>query len=150
MAELTLSEFEQLLEHRRVECARLLELSHHQRQCIARDDYTGLLELLGQKQQILGRLDEHKARQPALVEFWRRRRDDLPPAQRDRCENLLAGVEHALARLIGEEQASSEQLARRRDATRHELERLHQGAAVHRAYRDGLDAAGHRHLDVGG
>jgi hypothetical protein len=150
MTDLTLSEFERLLEDRRAQCLRLLELSFRQRDFIAREDYTALLGLLGQKQQILGRLDEQKERQPALVEFWRTRRDGLPAGPRDRCERLLVGIESALAQLVGEEQASSEHLARRRDATRHELERLHQGAEVHRAYRDGTDPAAHRHLDVGG
>jgi hypothetical protein len=150
MTALNLLEFERLLEDRRGHCARLLELSRRQRDLIAGGEYTALLGVLGQKQQILGRLGRQQHTQPALVEFWRSRRDALPPDDRRRCEQLLAELDDVLARLVGEEQSSRESLARQRDATRGELEQLNQGADVHRAYRDGTAAATHRHLDLGG
>ena len=150
MTALNLLEFERLLEDRHGHCVRLLELSGQQRDLIASSNFTALLGLLGRKQQILARLDAPKDRQPALVEFWRSRRDALEPRDRQRCEQLLSEVNDVLAQLLSEEQSSSEFLAGQRDATRQELENLNRGSEVHRAYRDGTGAATHRHLDVGG
>jgi hypothetical protein len=150
MHESNLPEFERLLEDRRSHCARLLELSRRQRDLIASGDYTTLLSVLGQKQQILAGLDVHKTRQPALIAFWQRQRNILPAEDRQRCEALLAEVDRVLALLVGEEEASSASLVRQRDATRSELEQLNRGSEVHRAYRDPLGATTHRHLDVGG
>jgi hypothetical protein len=150
MTELNTLEFQRLLEHRHEHCARLLELSGRQQALIAGGHYTDLLDVLGQKQQILLKLDSQKHRQSELVEFWRSRRNTLEPGQRRRCERLLAELDELLARLVGQEQESSECLARQRDATRQQLEHLNQGADVHRAYRDPAAAATHRHLDIGG
>ncbi|HUG90979.1 MAG TPA: hypothetical protein VML55_09105 [Planctomycetaceae bacterium] len=150
MSGLNLLEFERLLEDRHGHCLRLLELSRQQRDLIDGGNFTALLGVLGQKQQILGRLEGQKHRQPALVEFWRSRRESLASRDRDRCERLLAEIDGVLARLVGEEQVSSEFLARQRDATRQELEQLHLGSEVHRAYRDGMAPTTTRHLDVGG
>jgi hypothetical protein len=145
-----LLEFERLLEDRRAHCARLLELSQQQGELIARGDYTSLLGVLGQKQQILAHLDGHKRRQPMLVEYWRLQRDRLPPRDRQRCEDLLGEVDRVLALLVSAEEASSASLIRQRNATKSELEQINRGSEVHRAYRDPFGAATHRHLDVGG
>lgn len=129
-------------------CAALLELSRRQRALIDADDYTQLLVVLGQKQRILGRLEELKGREPDLLERWQAERDGLESTTRAECDQALAETETILADLAEEENDATQHLAQRRDETRRELEALAQGSEVHDAYRDSLAPATHRHLDV--
>lgn len=133
----------------RHECCRaLLQLSRRQRDLIAADDYTQLLAVLGQKQRLLGRLDELNRQHPDLRQQWRARRDSLPAAERQRCEHLLAEMEQMLAALTEEERESTDLLAARRDETQRQLHEIACGTEVHQAYRDEIRSP-HRRLDVG-
>lgn len=126
----------------------LLELSRRQMELIGADDYTQLLAVFGQKQRIIGRLDEVKRRYPNLRKQWHARRAKAEDALRNDCDRLLAETEAILAELLKEEQTSTQHLAGRRAATQRELQAISKGSEVHQAYRDGLAPATHRHLNI--
>ena len=144
-------DFSYLFRVRRDYCRALLELSRGQDVLIETDDYTQLLVILGQKQGILGRMEELNRGQPQLWETWRAQRGQLDPGARALCETLLGETEAVLAELHDQEQASTERLAQRRNATRLELTTLTQGVRAHDAYAHvgsaGADS-GYR-LDIG-
>lgn len=128
--------------------AGLLELSRQQLALVETDDYTQLLALLGNKQQIIGRLEAIAAGAPRLWDDWRRERERLPAESRAACERTLAESEALLARLIELERAGTETLARRRDQTQEQLRSVTGGARANLAYRDCLAPVTHRHLDT--
>lgn len=138
-----------VLNARRQHCRNLLDLSKRQRTLIDASDYSQLLSILGQKQRLLGRLDEINKDYPDLKTRWKQVRDTGDAEWRDDCEHVLAETESLLAELIEEEQNSTDHLTRRRDATQKELQAVSQGARVHDAYRDSLAPSTHRHLDIG-
>jgi hypothetical protein len=142
-------DFSALFHTRREHYRALLELSRRQIDLIAADDYTGLLVVLGQKQRLLGRLDEMNGQHADLKRQWHDRRESLDPDLRDDCEHILAETEAILAQLLEEEQQSAGRLTERRDETRRQLQTISRGSQVHDAYRDTLAPATHRHLDVG-
>lgn len=127
---------------------QLLELSRQQMALIQDDDYVRLLELFGRKQQVLSRLDELNRRHPRLRERWHEHRSLVDSRLRNACEHLLAEAEALLADLLEHERRSTDELVSRRDRTQRQLQEIASGAGVHAAYRDGLAAVTHRHLDV--
>jgi hypothetical protein len=135
---------------RRDRCRELLDLSNEQDSLIERDDYTGLLDVLGRKQRILSEFAEAKQNQPELLSHWKTERDALAPELRDECEHLLAESESLLGMIIQEEKSSTEQLTSRRDETQGRLQTITQGSQVHDAYRDSLAPSTHRRLNVDG
>lgn len=138
-----------VLNARRQHCRNLLDLSRRQRTLIDDSDYSQLLSILGQKQRLLGRLDELNKEHPDLKTRWKQIRDTGDAEWRDDCEHILAETESLLAELIEEEQHSTDHLTRKRDATQKELQAVSQGSRVHDAYRESLAPATHRHLDIG-
>jgi hypothetical protein len=137
-----------VLNARRQHCRSLLDLSRRQRSLIDASDYSQLLSILGQKQRLLGRLDELNKEHPDLKSRWKQIRDAGDPDWRDDCEHVLAETESILAELIEEEEQSTDYLTRKRDATQKELHAVTEGSRVHDAYRDSLAPATHRHLDI--
>ena len=61
-----LNDILQVLKERRTHCRELLDLSRRQNRVIEANDYSTLLNILGHKQRLLGRLDELKRRHPEL------------------------------------------------------------------------------------
>ncbi len=149
MSAFTASEFLTIFQKFREHWRNLLELSRRQRALIDADNYTQLLSVLGQKQRILGHLDELKQRHPGLRERWQSRRETFDASFGDDCDHVLAETEAILAELLKEEQSSTEHLTSRRDETQQELQAISNATEVHKAYRDSLAPATHRHLDVG-
>ena len=133
---------------RREHCHALLELSRHQLQLIVGDDFTELLDVLGQKQRLLSCLDELKQHQPQLWEQWQAQRDSIDPAVRRDCETALAETEGFLAEILENEKGGTQALTERRDATQKQLQAISRGSQAYSAYRDGLAPATNRHLDV--
>jgi hypothetical protein len=148
MSTLSAPEFLTIFQTCREHWRRLLELSRRQMAMIEADDYPQLLSVLGQKQRILGHLDDLKQRYPGLRERWLSRRGTIDPELSDDCNHVLAETEAILAQLMKEEQISTERLTGRRDKTQQELQAISNATEVHKAYRDGLAPATHRHLDV--
>ena len=149
MPTLAPSEMLTVLNLRRQHCRNLLDLSRRQRGLIDSSEYSQLLTILGQKQRLLGRLDELSKQHPDLRAQWKTLRDTAEYDLRDDCEHVLAETEAILADLLSEEQQSTDHLARRRDDTQKQLQAVSQGARVHDAYRESLAPSTHRHLDVG-
>lgn len=149
MSAFSISHILTILKTRREHCRDLLVLSRQQSQLIDADDYTQLLEVLGQKQRILGRLDEINQQHPDLKGQWQLHRKTAETLVRDDCEHVLAEMEAILAELLNTEKESTDQMIARRDATQRRLKAVSSGAQVHAAYRDSLAPATHRHLDVG-
>jgi hypothetical protein len=133
---------------RRGAFADLLRLSRHQRAMIEADDYAGLLSILGDKQRLLGQLEELGRAFPGLPERWRRDRDALDAAGRADCEQLLAETESLLAILTTEERECGDELTRRRDQTRLELQGLASATTASNGYRDSAAPADNRHLNL--
>ena len=142
-------EFLETFRTRREHFQALLTLSRRQKQLIAESDYSELLAVLGQKQRLLGRLEELNRHQPDLRRRWQDQRESLDGVLRDDCEHLLAETEALLAALLDEEQTSTSELSARRDETQRQLQAISQGSQIHDAYRDQLAPATHRHLDTG-
>lgn len=141
----------EILEHlrqRREFCQTLLDLSRRQRRLIADGELAGLLDVIGRKQKILGRLDAAKKSQPQVLADWNNRRDELDAATRGECESLLKAIEAALAELLAEEQNCTDQLTRRRDETRRQLAEISSRRQVHGAYGQPAENVSPRVLDV--
>ena len=126
----------------------MLELSRRQCALIEAGEYPQLLDVLARKQRLLEQLDGLNARHPRIRAQWRANRDNLDPQTRDDCAHALAETEAILAELRDHEQASTQQLAGRRDRTAEAIKALAAGHDLHDAYRDNLAPATHRHLDV--
>ena len=71
-----------LFKAREATFAELLRLSTSQWDRIVADEYDGLLDILGAKQRLLGRLEELSTVFPAVVERWRHGYDVFPDAGR--------------------------------------------------------------------
>ena len=126
----------------------LLKLSLKQQDLIEHEDYTGLLDVLGQKQRLLGQLDQYTSQLPRLWEKWQTDRDRLPADQRETCETILQESETVLSRLMQNEDTSTKSMVVRRDQTRQQLQSLNQGGLAGEAYRDSLAPVTHRHLNI--
>lgn len=148
-ADSDMSDFLTIFKTRRDYGRALLELSHGQSELILADDYGELLALLGRKQRILERMDEYGRRHARLWQRWSEQRDELDPETRRECEAVLADTERILGTLSRHEQSCTDDLARRRDATRLKLESLSQGVRAHAAYQEDRLQAGSHRLDVG-
>jgi hypothetical protein len=148
MSAANVSDFLETFTARREQCRALLELSRQQHELIGNDDYDRLLVVLGQKQRILVRLEEMKTRHDDFVTQWKSHRGTLDPETRDDCDHILAETETILLELIGEENDSTKQIIRRRDAAHSQLRLLADGQHVNRAYHDSLAPATNRYLDV--
>ncbi len=133
----------------RLEYAKaLLKLSAQQQALIDQDDYSGLLDLLGQKQKLISQLDQYTKQLPTLWEQWKGERDLLSFEQRERCEEILSESEAVLAKLLENEDTSTKSMVDRRDQTKKQVQSLNQGEKVGEAYRDSLAPVTHRHLNV--
>lgn len=142
------SDYLRTFRERRQCFAELLLLSREQLGLIDGDDYPRLLAILGNKQRVIGRLEEIGKSQPRLGQTWQSQRDRLTPAARRACDETLAETESILATLLEQERISTDHLASRREATRQQLECVTAGAQVQEAYRDSLAPVTHRHLDL--
>ena len=144
-------DFSYIFRVRRDYCRALLELSRGQDTLIETDDYTQLLVILGQKQGILGRMEELNRGQPRLWETWRAQRGQLDAGTRALCETLLEETQTVLAELHQQEHLSTERLASRRNETRLELATIAHGARAHDAYAhvEAASAESGYRLDVG-
>lgn len=127
---------------------RLLKLSFLQQDLIDQNDYTGLLDVLGQKQRLFGQLDQYTKQLPMLWEKWRSERDLLLADQREACEQILQESEEVLAKLLKNEDTSTQCMVDRRDHTNQQIQSLNQGEKVGEAYRDSLAPVTHRHLNI--
>jgi hypothetical protein len=138
-----------VLDERRANCRQLLDLARQQNRFIQSNDYSQLMSILGQKQRILGRMDEFNRRHADLARKWITLRETGQTDLRGRCETALSEIETILAELLELEKEGAEHLTQHRDATRRQLESISQGSRVHDVYRDSLAPVSHRHLDLG-
>jgi hypothetical protein len=148
MSVATLDDVLDVLASRRKHCRDLLDLSRRQNRVIDAGDYPQLMSILAQKQRILGRLDEIKQRYPELGRKWTALRATGPSTVRSDCEAIIAETEAVLAELLKNENDGAEQLSRRRDATRRQLEGISEGVRVNEFYCDTLAPVNHRFLDI--
>jgi hypothetical protein len=137
-----------VLRHRQTHCRELLELSRRQNGVIGASDYASLLGILGQKQRILGRLDELKRRSPELAQQWALLRESGPAHLRNECEGIISQTEAILAELVQTEKEGAEQLCQRRETTRRQLESIAHGFHVNETYLDNVAPFHHRFLDT--
>lgn len=133
---------------RRAVCAALLELSRAQAECIRKDDFTELLDLLQQKQQLLDDVARAARDQGLAWSSWSDQRDRLRAADRSECERELALVENLLAELLREEQAGAQLLTTRQVVTQRELAAVNQEVRVREAYDGSTVGGGARHFSI--
>ncbi|WP_339732167.1 hypothetical protein [uncultured Gimesia sp.] len=126
----------------------LLKLSFQQQDLINQDDYSGLLDVLSKKQRLLEQLDQYKKQLPALWEKWKSDRDQMSAETRETCEQILSESEAVLAKLLHNEDTSTQCMVDRRDRTKQQILSLNQGEKVGEAYRDSLAPVTHRHLNI--
>lgn len=143
------SELLNIFQQRQKQIAGLLELSRQQETAAQSDDYSQLLNLLGQKQAIISRLDETSKRMPHLRENWHAVRDQADAGVRARCEAVLEDCELSLATLLEIEKKCTTVLNDKQNQTKQQLRELSSAGDVHDAYRDPLAVDTHRYLDVG-
>jgi hypothetical protein len=143
-----LNEILKVLKERRTHCRELLDLSRRQSRIIEANDYTSLLNILGQKQRLLGRLDDLKRRHPELGRQWETLRDAGPEPIRRECDEVISEIEAILAELMQTEKDGADELSQRRDATRRQLESIAQGIHINETYRDNVAPYSHRFLDI--
>jgi hypothetical protein len=148
MEALMSTEFLRVFRLRREYCRSLVELSQKQMKCIAEDNYTDLLDLLGRKQRLLGSLSELGNTRSDLWTHWKEHRDNLDNQTRQECESVLEETEHTLAELIETESASTEQLVDRRNDTQRKLQTIAQATQVHDAYQEAHSIPTHHRLDL--
>lgn len=128
--------------------ATLLKLSQNQQKFIATDDYTQLLSLLDEKQQVLSRLEELHQQQPQLIQQWKECKAGIDPLTRSDAEHLLAEMEAILTELKQEEHLCTNNLIEKKTATEQSLQEVNQGENTHDAYRDQLGTVTHRYLNL--
>jgi len=133
---LTLKELRQLLQHRHEYSRVLLTLADAQSELIDQGEYSGLIELLVQKQTVLDAFHQSSQLSPSLREQWHAVRDQLEAGPRQECERWIAETEANLERLIASEQTSTEQMQVKRDQTRDQLQLVSAGLAAQDAYTD--------------
>ena len=126
----------------------LLKLSIQQQALIDQEDYSGLLDVLGKKQRLLGQLDQYTKQLPTLWKQWKDDRDLMSVEQRETCEEILSESEAVLSKLLANEDTSTECMVVRRDRTKQQVQSLNQGEKVGEAYRDSLAPVTHRHLNI--
>ena len=126
----------------------LLKLSIQQQALIDQDDYSGLLDVLGKKQRLLGQLDQYTKQLPTLWAQWKGERDLMSVEQRETCEEILSESEAVLSKLLANEDTSTKCMVVRRDRTKQQVQSLNQGEKVGEAYRDSLAPVTHRHLNI--
>jgi hypothetical protein len=141
--------FIELMGKRSEYCATLLELSLQQDKYIEADNYTALVEVLGKKQQVLGKMDAMNKEHPSLKQDWLDQRDTVVAEDRVRCDKVLSEIESILEKLMQHEEEATENLMKRRDETQQKLNDISKGVKVNEVYRDEVMPSTHRHLDVG-
>ncbi len=140
--------YQQAFRARTACCRALLELTQQQQDCLASEDYTVLLELLVQKQQLLDEITTTGPGGPELWQDWRTEREFLPPSSRAACEATLDEAEELLKELLHLENASTCELMSRREDTRRALADLNQGSAAALEYQSPVRTAVSRRLDL--
>jgi hypothetical protein len=146
---ITAADFLTAFRARRAYCRALLDLSAEQAALIAADEYSDLIALLTQKQQLLDALADAGRKPVDLWRAWQSERGQLTDSQRQECERTLAETESLLQELTQAEQSSTELLMSRRDATEQALGAVNRGGAAHAEYGSLSNAVRSRRLDVG-
>lgn len=148
MTKLQMLDYSKLFSIRLEYSKTLLKLSVQQQDLINQDDYTGLLDVLGTKQRLIGQLDQYTRQLPTLWENWSRDREQLSAGQREACEQILNESEEVLGLLLKNEDTSTQCMVERCDQTKQQIQSLNQGGKVGEAYRDSLAPVTHRHLNI--
>lgn len=129
-------------------CHALTELTDQQRELIIAGDFSGLLELLNQKQQLLDQLLCANDRDSEVWRSWRVDRDTLASADRTACDNLLDEAEVLMKQLMALEETSTQMLTERRNETAAALVEVnHAGIAV-QGYQSPHEMSVSRRLDL--
>ncbi|OYW21427.1 MAG: hypothetical protein B7Z55_05810, partial [Planctomycetales bacterium 12-60-4] len=86
-------------------CRALLDLSKQQQDYIDASDYSGLIELLTHKQQLIDELSRSDYDGINLWQTWRSERQQLEPEDRQACEQVLDEADRLLKELLSLEQS---------------------------------------------
>lgn len=133
-----LPDLQSVLTTRREYCRVLVDLARQQGAFIAADDYSGLLKLIAQKQQVIELMHELAAPFGKLPDYWNQVKSTLPPATRTACQAALASAESYLAEALQIEQTSLSTLAAARDETSRELRDLQERTTYQRPRTPGV------------
>lgn len=115
-------------------CRSLWELSSQQEAAIQAEDYDLLLELLGQKQQILNAFSRVHAACPNLWEIWDFERDRMSESIRADCQRALQATRDVMRQLKINDDTSTQHLVERRDKLEQEIQTVSAGSNAMKAY----------------
>jgi hypothetical protein len=123
-------------------------LTQEQAVLIAEDRITALLDLLTDKQRLLGELSAVQADLAPFLHIPPEARR-WPDSQSHQIAKYLADqCNEMLATITMQEIADQDALQESRTRLQHQMETFHQASAAHRAY-DSIDAVPHQSLDLG-
>ncbi len=105
-------------------CRQLRVLADRQRMLIASDQAETLLEVLGQRQQIIDRLGKLSERMRPHQQRWAEIRSRLADDDGRRADELISEVNAHLAGILEGDRADAEMLASRRQETESDMNRL--------------------------
>lgn len=125
----------------------LLRLSEKQHQHVVGDEYSELLVVLAERQQVIDRVLSNRSQHDQVAETWKKARDQLANSQRSQCDEVLAEAEELLSQVMKSDEACTSELQARRDTTQGQLQRITCGSQAHRAYANEEDST-HRFLDI--
>lgn len=129
-------------------CRHLLELATRQQEPIRSGEMHALMEVLGNKQRVLGRMEEVQRRLAPLADLWQSRRETLEPDARNHCEELLTETEQLLARLIEQEKLCEQGLIQMRKSAMEQLQEADSGSKLNEAYSTASASESRRIVDL--
>lgn len=121
---------------RRILCETLLSLSDREDQAVEAGDYDTLTDLVARKDRVLNRLRDGQE----FVDQWRQTRDQGSSAQRQECQDLLDYCEATLLAVQQRTQHATQRVVGQRQATIEQIQRVTAGQRVRSEYLNDIDA----------
>jgi hypothetical protein len=122
----------------------LADLAEHQRSLITGDDQARLLTVLGDRQQLLDRLERLADRLRPYQQHWREVRRTLSGADGGRVDALVSEINTQLSGILAKDKADAELLAARKGSAAKAMGRLKTARQAGAAYAAQADAGGAR------
>ncbi len=121
--------------------AEILDMAGRQAALLKAGDSTGLLEIIGAKQELVGRLTELAGELAPLKDGWKSSRDSIDAAERAKIEAVLSDIAGLLEKIIAEENSTEEIIGSKREESVERIKKLQTGKKMLKAYGDGKSPA---------
>lgn len=140
----------ELLDEQLMLYERLDELSRRQSELIEQEETDRLLSLLGERQDVIDRIEAVDASMRPFRDQWDRLVGPLPESRRVVIRERLDRLTVLVGEIAGRDEADRRRLEQRRDAVGDELAGLSRGAGALSAYGGGGQGRGPRFQDTEG